>query len=482
MTQNKKDNYKWFALSCTTLGTFLAMLNSSTLTVALPVISQDLHASLQTIMWTLMIYMLAITVLVPSVGRVADIIGRKKLYVTGCAVFTCSSLLCGIVNSGAQLVAARLIQAVGGSLMLATSTAIVADVFPASELGAALGINGMALSAGAVIGPILGGIFTSWNWRWVFFINFPLGIIGTIWAWVQLREKVKLPEGQRFDWQGTILFTISLSLILIALSFGVMAGWLSPYILTGIIGGILLLAAFIYVESRVDQPMLDLTLFKQRLLAAAYASNFLNGIARGAVTFLMIFFFEIIWSRSPMQAGLMLTPFALAMMIVAPISGRLSDIYGSRELSSLGLAVSAIGLLGLTQLQYSTHVGLVILWMVLMGLGSGFFFSPNTNAIMGAVSPERRGIAAGTRTMMNNAGSLVSMAMGLALISSSMSAQAMQGLLTHAQVGSQGIVVSSFLTGLHRAFWLSFIVSIAAVVASLLRGSHDSPHPTGRGS
>jgi EmrB/QacA subfamily drug resistance transporter len=479
MIFNKKDNYKWFALSCTTLGTFLSTVNGTTLTVALPVISKDLHSSLQTIMWTMMIYMLAITVLVPSIGRVADIIGRKKLYVAGFAVFTCSSLLCGIVNSGGQLVAARLIQAVGGSLMLATSTAIVADAFPASELGTALGINGMVIAVGAVIGPILGGVFTSWNWRMVFFFNFPLGIIGTIWAWLQLRETVKLPHGQRFDWQGTLLFTIGLSLILMDLSFGDMAGWLSPYILTGIIGGILLLVVFIHVETRVDQPMLDLTLFKQRLLAAAYASNFLNGVARGAVSFLMIFFFQIIWSKPPLQAGFMLIPFALAMMVVAPISGYLSDRYGSRGLSSLGLAVSAIGLLGLTQLQYSTHVGLVMFWMVLMGLGSGFFFSPNTNAIMGAVSPERRGIAAGTRTMMNNAGTLVSMAMVLALISSSMSAQAMQGLLTHTQVGAQGIVVSSFLTGLHRAFWLSFIVSIAAMVASLLRGSHDDSLPKG---
>jgi EmrB/QacA subfamily drug resistance transporter len=474
MSTNKKDNYKWFALSCTTLGALLAILNSSTLTVALPVISRDLHSSLETIMWTLMIYMLAITVLVPSIGRVADIIGRKKLYVTGFAVFTCSSLLCGMINSGGQLVAARFVQAVGGSLMLATSTAIVTDAFPASQLGTALGINAMVISVGAVIGPILGGILSSWHWRWVFFFNFPLGIIGTLWAWAQLRETVKLPEGQYFDWQGTMLFTISLSLILVALTFGDMVGWLSPFILLGLLVGILLMIAFIYIENKVDQPMLDLSLFKQRLLAAAYISNFLNGIARGAVTILMIFFFQIIWSKTPLQAGIMLTPFALAMMVIAPVSGRLSDRYGSRELSSLGLAVSAIGLLGLTQLQYSTHVGMIMLWMVLMGLGSGFFFSPNTNAIMHAVPPERRGIAAGTRTMMNNAGMLVSMAMGLALITSSMSPTAVQGLLTHTQVGSQGVIVSGFMTGLHRAFWLSFIVSIVAVLVSLMRGSHES--------
>lgn len=470
MSTNKTDNYKWLALSCTTLGALLSVLNSSTITVALPVISRDLQSSLETIMWTMMIYMLVITVLVPSIGRFADIVGRKKLYVAGFALFTCSSLLCGLVMSGGQLVAARFIQAVGGSLMLATSTAIVADAFPTSQLGTALGINVMAISAGAVIGPILGGILTSWNWRWVFLFNIPLGLVGTWWAWAQLRETVKLPEGQHFDWQGTILFTASLSLILMALTFGDMVGWLSPLIISGLIAGILIMIAFVYVEKRSDQPMLDLSLFKQRQLSIAYLSNFLNGIARGSVMILMIFFFQIIWGKSPLEAGIMLTPFALAMMVSAPISGRLSDIYGARGLSSLGLGVSSLGLLGLTQLQYNTPGGVIILWMSLMGLGSGFFFSPNTNAIMGAVPPERRGIAAGTRTMMNNAGMLLSMAIGLALISTSMSPAAMQGLLTHTQVNSGGVVINGFMLGLQRAFWLSFLVSIVATFASLLRG------------
>lgn len=473
MITEKKDNYKWFALSCTSLGTLLSVLNSSTITVALPVISRDLHSSLATIMWTMMIYMLAITVLVPSIGRVADIIGRKQLYVIGFAIFTGSSLLCGLINSGGQLVAARFVQAVGGSLMLATSTAIVTDAFPTAELGAALGINGMIISTGSVIGPILGGVLTSWNWRWVFFINFPLGVIGTWWAAAKLRETVKLPQGQQFDWYGTTLFTVSLSLLLIALTFGDMSGWLSPFTLLGLFMGILLMGIFIYVENKVKQPMLDLALFKQRILAVAYASNLLNGIARGAVTILMIFFFQVIWSKTPLEAGIMLTPFALAMMVIAPISGRLSDRYGSRELSSLGLAVSAVGILGLTQLQYTSNVGTIMLWMVLMGLGSGFFFSPNTNAIMRAVTPERRGIAAGTRTMMNNAGMLISMAMGMALISSSMSSTAVQGLLTHTQVGAEGVVVNSFIAGLQKAFWLSFIVSILAVGASLMRGPNN---------
>lgn len=483
MLAKTKENYKWYALSCTTLGALLSVLNSNTLLIALPVIARALHASLETIIWTLMIYMLAVTVMVPAIGRVADIIGRKKLYVSGFALFTVASLLCGLVQSGGQLVAARFIQSVGGSLMLANSTAIVTDAFPKGQLGRALGINSMVIGAGAVIGPILGGLLTSWHWRWIFFFNVPLGIIGTLWAAIQLREIIELPEGQRFDWLGTSLFTIGFTFILLALTFGDMVGWHTPWIVASLVGGSLLMLLFIYIENHVDQPMLDLSLFRQRLLAAAYASNLLNGIARGAVTFLLIFFFQGIWGIDPLWAGILLTPFALAMMFVAPVSGILSDRYGSRELSSLGLAVSAIGLYGLTRLQINTPMTVVILWMVIMGLGSGFFFSPNTNAIMGAVAAERRGIAAGTRTMMNNAGMVISIALGLAMTASSMTPEAMQGLFAGTQVGSQGIAVQEFMNGLHRAFWLSFIISIVAAVVALMRGPHEVYYQkTGSGS
>ncbi len=469
------ENYRWFALSCTALGTLLSSLSTNTLMIALPVISKDLNSSLAVVMWTMMIYMLSITVLVPSIGRVADIIGRKQLYVCGFLIFTISSLLCGLVGSGWQLVAARFIQSVGGSLMLATSTAIVADAFPPAQLGFAMGIIMMVFSVGGAIGPVVGGLLATWNWRWIFFVNIPLGLFGTVWAAVQLKDKVKLPKGQRFDWPGTILFSVGLTLLLLALSFGDKIGWLSPYIMGAIISGLLILAVFFYVENRVPEPMLDPVLFRQRLLAMAYLCNFLNGIARGAVPFLMVFFFQIIWSIPPLQTAFALLPFALAMMISAPLSGRLSDQHGSRGLSTFGLLVAALGILGLTQLDYSSRAELIILYMVLTGLGSGLFFSPNTSAIMQAVSPERRGIAAATRTMLNNAGALISMAMGLAFISSSMSPQAMQALLTRTQIGSEGVVVESFLNGVHHTFWLSFLLCLVAVVASFLRGTQTSP-------
>ncbi len=474
MIAKTERNYKWFALSCTTLGALLSVLDGTILTIALPVIARDLHSSLETVMWTLMIYMLSLAILVPTIGRFADIIGRKKLYVTGFIVFTLSSLFCGLVQNGGQLILMRFIQSVGGSLLLANSTAIVTDAFPKHELGRALGINGMVISVGSAIGPILGGALTAINWRLVFFFNVPLGIIGTIWAAVQLREIAELPKGQRMDWPGTIFFTVGLTLLLLALTFGVMAGVTSPLFIGGLAGGLLLLAAFICIEGRVEQPMLDLSLFKHRLLAAAYSCNFLNGIARGVVTFMMIFFFQIIWGIDPLRAGILMAPFALAMMVVAPLSGWMSDRYGSRELSSIGLALSAVGLFGLAHMHTDTALAEIMTWMVVMGAGSGLFFSPNTNAIMGAVVPERRGIAGGTRTMMNNAGTVISLALGVAMIGSSMSPSTMQNLFIGIQIGSQGVVVSEFLAGLHRIFWLSFIISVIAAVVALMRGPHQA--------
>lgn len=441
--------------------------------IALPEIARQLQASMEIIVWVIMGYMLAITILVPSIGRVADIWGRKRLYVWGFGLFTLMSFLSGWARTGTELLTVRTISAVGGALMLANSTAIVTDAFPRGELGKALGVNAMVISAASVVGPILGGFLTAIGWRWVFWFNVPLGILGTAWAATRLRELVRLPEGQRFDWLGTISFTLGLLGVLIGLTFGSMVGWLSLPILLLLLGGIGLLALFIWIEDRVDQPMLDLTLFKNRFLAAAYASNFLNGLARGAVTFLLIFFFQGVKGLSPLEAGITMTPFALVMMVVGPISGVLSDRLGSRGLSSAGLAISAIGLLGLTRLQPSTSMAEIILWMVIMGAGSGLFFSPNTNAIMGAVPAERRGIAAGTRTMMNNAGMLVSIAMTMALTASSVNAQVMQGLFAHTGISVDQAAISGFVHSLHVAFMISFVISLVAAGISLLRG--DTP-------
>jgi EmrB/QacA subfamily drug resistance transporter len=468
----KKIQYKWLALSATSLGLLLGVMTANALLIALPDVTADLNAPMILVIWVLMSYLLATTVLVPSIGRVADMIGRKNLFVLGAAVFTVSSLLAGMSQSGTQLLINRIIQAVGGSLMMANSTAIVTDAFPRGELGMALGVNGMVLAIGSVLGPIIGGVLTTlMGWRWVFYINVPFGALVTAWALFQIRDVAPLPEGEHFDWPGAITFTAGMFFLLFALTEGGFEGWSSPVVIVSLLLAAVLLPLFVYIESRVEQPMLDLRLFQSRILVFAYSSNLMNGIARGAVMFLLIFYLLGIKGMDPFTASIYLAPFALTMMVMAPISGRWSDRHGSRVLSTVGLLITGIGLLGFTLFtRVDMSISEVVIWGAVVGVGSGIFNSPNTNTIMSVVPPERRGIAAGTRTMMNNAGSLLSIAMAFAILSSGLTPEAMNALFIGAQIGSKGILVDVFISDLRLAFFISFVISMVAAVISYMRG------------
>ncbi len=477
----KRINYKWIALSCTSLGAFFAVMSGNTLIVALPVIMKDLNASFQEIIWTMMGYMFILSIIVPAIGRIADMIGRKKLFIAGFVVFTLGSLLCAFSRSGLDLLLYRMVQAVGGALLAANSVPIVTDAFPRKELGMALGINGMIISIGAVIGPILGGLLINMGWRSIFYINVPIGIIGTIWAATQLKELDILPEKQKFDWAGAILFTAGMLALLLFLTFGGLYGWQRPELYILLAAALVLLPLFVYMEFQSKEPMLDMRLFESRAISFAYGSNLLNGIARGAVTFLLIFYFQGIKGIDPIQAAVMLIPFVLPQMIIAPICGWLSDRIGSRMLSSAGLLISALGFIGLIWIRPETSYLELTIWMIIIGIGSGMFFSPNNKAIMAAVPVEKRGIAGGVRTMMNNLGMIISMALSMAVITSSITPEAFSGLITGTQIGSKGIAVKEFISGLRILFTVSFGISIFAAFISYLRGSmpdwqHDVHH------
>jgi len=425
-----------------------------------------------------MSYMLVITVLVPAIGRVADMMGRKRLYLGGFALFTAMSLVAGMARTGLELLIVRVVQSVGASLIMANSTAIVADAFPKRELGRALGVNTMIIAVGSAIGPVIGGLVTvKFGWRATFLLNVPLGVVGTVWAWIQIREIAVLPEGQRFDTRGALLFISGLFLLFMALSLGGFYGWSSTPVIGGLVGAVVLLALFVRAETGIRDPLFDLRLFKTRVLAFAYASNLLNGIARGALTFLLIFYLQGARSMDPLSAGIYLTPCAVAMMVSAPISGLLSDRHGSRILSTVGLALSALGLLGFTWIKADTPLTEIVFWQALMGIGSGIFNSPNTNTIMGSVPVERRGIAAGTRTMMNNTGSVLSIAMTFAVVSSGMTPDALAGLFSGTQIGPKGIFIAVFIRDLRIAFMICFVISIVAAVIAYMRGPTPSWRP-----
>src|SRR5579875_1344872 len=452
----RDDGYQWVALSVTTVGALLASIQGSALLIALPNIMSELHAGFLTIMWVLLGYLLVTTVLTPVIGRLADMWGRKRLY-----------------NSGYVMFVGRVIQGIGGALLLTNSTAIVTDAFRKGQVGLGLGVNQIAGAAGFLIGPIIGGLLTEASWRWVFLFNVPIGLFGAVWAFWRLREPVRLAAHQHMDWFGSVTLTVGLTGLLLALSMMAFPMLPQPVVTTFLVVGIVALLLFILIEPRIKEPMVQLRLFRSRLFALANLSGLLNGIARGAVLFLLIFFLQGPYGKDPLTAGLMLAPFGAAFMIVGPISGRLSDFVGSRVLAPLGLGISAIGLFGLSTVGATTPYWLLSLYMVLMGGGSGLFASPNTNAIMSSVVPGMRGAAAGILSMLNNTGQMLSIAIVFPLALSAVPIAAMMQVFIYGGGMSQfPTALALFLHGLHQAFLVSFGLSVAAMIVAALRPSH----------
>jgi MFS family permease len=371
------------------------------------------------------------------------------------------------------LIVGRVIQGLGAALLITNSTVIVTDAFRKGQIGLGLGVNQIAGAAGFLIGPIIGGLLTEFSWRWVFLFNVPIGIFGALWGMWRLREPVRPLERQPIDLFGAITLGIGLIGILLALS---MLGFpLLPQAATIaiLVIGIVSLALFVAIEPRIKIPLIQLRLFRSRLFALANLSGLLNGIARGAVLFLLIFFLQGPYGKDPLTAGLMLTPFGAAFMIIGPLSGRLSDRVGSRLLTPIGLGISAVGLFGLTTINQFTPYWLLAVYMALMGGGSGFFVSPNTNAIMSSVEPHTRGAAAGILNMLNNTGSMLSIAIVFPLALSQIPFQAIQQVfITGGGMGHFASAIPLFLSGLHRAFLVSFMLSIIAAIVAVLRPAH----------
>jgi EmrB/QacA subfamily drug resistance transporter len=479
----QREGYEWTALSVTTVGSFLASIQGSALIIGLPDILVNLKAEFLTVIWVLLAYLLVTTAVVPVIGRLADMFGRKNLYNAGFAIFTLGSLLAGLSHEalhGWDLVGARIIQGIGGALLFANSSAIVTDAFRHGRIGLGLGVNQIAIAAGFVLGPVVGGLLTAINWRWIFLVNVPLGLGGTIWGIIRLREPETLPAGQRFDLWGSITFTVGMAGLLLGLSL--MAFPAGPASLPPVLMGssIVVLIVFFFIERKVREPMLDFGLFRHRLFALANLAAGLNGLARGAVLFLLTFFLQGPYGKDPLRAGILTAPFGLAFLAVGPLSGFLSDRHGSRGLATAGLLVSSVGLLGLATITATTSYALLAAFMILMGGGSGLFASPNTNAIMSSVAPERRGIASATNIMLGNTGQMFSIAVAFPLVLSRIP----QAVMYHVFLYGGGMenmpkVLQVFQSGLHEAFIVSFAVTLVAAAASFLRPSQAQPQAAG---
>lgn len=453
---DKADNYRWYVLMTVFIGTFMAPLDSSIVNIALPVLSKYFSVGITTVEWVVMSYLLTTSALLLSAGRLGDMLGHKRIYIIGFLTFTAASALCGISGTIHQLIFFRVIQALGATCMFSTGPAILTKTFPPNERGKALGMVGIAVAIGLTAGPTLGGfIVHNYGWKWIFFVNVPIGIIVSILASVILKEG-KLEGGKRFDFLGSIIAFVALFSILLALSMGNSWGWRSPETLGLIVVFVVLFALFILTENRVEDPMLDLSLFKIRLFSAANASALINYAALFIVTILTPFYLRDIFKVDIQTTGLVLTAIPLLTGVVAPVSGTLSDKIGSRLLSSLGLAVSAIALFGLSYTSASSGLIPVAALLSAMGLGSGMFQSPNTSALMGAVPRHQLGVASGSQATARNIGMVLGVAIAGAVVA------------TFAPGGDSD---PHLLSAIHLAFIVGGIIAAIGVITSLVRGA-----------
>ncbi len=465
-------SYPWWVLSVTSLGMFLATVNSGTLLIALPDVERALGTSLLTLVWVILAYMVASTVLLLPAGRLADQLGRRRLFVAGMAVFTLASLGAGFADSGTALILWRIVQGVGGAFVFANAGALVTDAFPREKLGLAMGTNTMVAAVGLVIGPVLGGWLVEFGWEWVFWFNVPLGVIGTVWGALVLHETARHEDQVEHDILGNLFCVIGLTGLVLGLSDAGLDGWSAPMVVIGLIAAAVFLPLFVLVELKVPAPMLDLSLFRIRIYWAAAAAAFLNGLSRFALMFLFVFYFQGPQQDDPITAGIKLIPLAAGMLVASPIAGWWADRHGSRGMAVAGMLISAAGLAGMTTLQVETPFWESGTWLAIVGVGSGMFNSPNTAAMMAAVPPWRRGIASGTRTMLQNTGAVISIALMLMIITAVVPTQLLFSIFSGLTTGLSEEKLDPFMQGMHLALWILVAFSLAGAAVSALRGKH----------
>jgi MFS family permease len=438
--RNKEDRYKWVALANTTAGMFMATVDGSIVIIALPAIFRGIHldplapGNIAYLLWMIMGYRLVQAVLVVTLGRLGDIYGRVKIYNAGFVVFTAASVLLSFdpylgARGALWLIGWRVLQAVGGSMLMANSAAILTDAFPAEQRGFALGTNQIAGLAGQFIGLVAGGLLAAWDWRAVFWINVPVGIYGTLWAYWKLRDSGERHRA-RIDWWGNITFAVGLGAVLIGITDGIQPyghdsmGWANPVVIALVGGGTALLAAFAVIETKITDPMFHIELFRIRAFTAGSIAGLLTAIARGGLQFMLIIWLQGIWlplhgyaySDTPLWAGIYLLPLTSGFLIAGPTSGILSDRFGSRGIASAGMAVFGGSFIGLMLLPVDFPYWAFALLIAANGIGSGMFASPNSSSIMGSVPARHRGAASGMRSTFQNSGTALSIGVFFSLM------------------------------------------------------------------
>jgi MFS family permease len=483
MKEMHRDRYKWIALTNTTLGVFMAVINASIILISLPAIFRGiginplLPGNVGYLLWLLMGYLLVTAVLVISLGRLGDIVGRVRIFNLGFLVFTIASVLLAIDpfrgSSGALwLVLWRLVQGVGGAMLFANSAAILVDAFPSDQRGLAMGVNQVAAIGGSFVGLIAGGLLSIIDWRLVFWVSVPFGLIGTVWSYMSLRDN-GIRTHAKIDWWGNVTFAVGLTALLVGIVYGIepygshAMGWTSPLVLTSFSIAAVFLVTFFIIETKVLAPMFNIQLFKIRAFFMGSAAGLLAAIARGGLQFMLIIWLQGIWlplhgfnyADTPLWAGIFLLPLTVGFMIAGPISGYLSDRHGARILSTTGLSVFALSFVGLLVVPTNFSYWIFAVLIFINGVGGGMFSAPNSAAIMNSVPANERGGAAGIQAAFMNTGMVLSIGIFFSLmivgLTSTLPKAMFKGLTSHgvslaqahtvANMPAVGSLFSSFL-------------------------------------
>ncbi|HET7770746.1 MAG TPA: DHA2 family efflux MFS transporter permease subunit [Chloroflexota bacterium] len=475
-------SYKWKVLLVTGSGIYMSTLSNGIVNVALPVLTREFDASLVLAQWVVLAYILCITGLLLPAGRLADMLGRKEVFLTGFVVFATGAALCGLAPSLEWLIAARVLQGIGGAMVQANSGALVTLAFPRSERGRALGMIGSSVSAGALTGPVIGGIITDyWGWRAAFLAIVLVSVIATP-AGLRLLRKSPVNRDQRFDLPGATLFMLAVGSLMLGLNRGPLAGWTSPVVLALFATSVASAVVFLVVEQRVKQPTVDLRLFRNRGFSAAVGAGFLSFLAISATVLLMPFYFQYVLKLPPGQAGFLLAIQSFTMMLLSPISGWLSDHLGSRLMTAVGLSLEVIGLGSIALLTEHENPLWAAARLAVLGLALAIFNSPNSSAMYGSVPPERLGLVGGFQALTRNLGQSIGQTLAGVLWSVGTLA-ALGGAVAAGSSGMAGAETSSatlappeaMMAGFRLAFTWATVVAAGALLVSLFGRPKDAP-------
>ncbi len=473
--------YKWKAFSVTSIGSMMAGIDGTTVLLALLPIARDLSASYIAIIWVIIAYLLAMTALVLSLGRISDIYGRKRMYNLGFVVFTVGSALCGFSPDANFLIAFRVIQGVGAAMLTANSLAILAEAFPSNERGIAFGSTAIIWGVGSVIGIILGGLIVAFTtWRVIFWINVPIGIIGTVWAYRVLREsKSPTAQGESFDLPAAALFTGAVTSLLVGVTWGLLYGWTNASTLVAFALVLPLFTAFVFWETRVSQqPIVDFGFFRKRTFTFGTVAAMLQSIAIFSVNFLLVFYLEGIYGLSVLTASYLIIPYAAAAAIVGPFGGRLTDRFGARRVATIGLALQIVALVAFSQLATNTPIYVLGVIEAVFGIGGGMFFPANTSMVMSDAPRGRYGIASGVLNTLRNTGAVLSFAVSLIAVTAAVPAAIAYALFLGTFKGHlPASVASAYLSGQSLAFLISaglLVASLVLIRLTVSRGPRES--------